>query len=137
MPTLKPRLAVTFNPPQFEILRRFATLQGIPMSRALMQFLDEVFPTLETIVVTLEAAKAATGEQRARILAAAVRMNDDLGAVNAHLGAQTDLFSRSVAQATGEQSERSERVPLSSKPKRRVRDGKKPRRASRATARGN
>jgi hypothetical protein len=56
MPTTKPRISITLDPDQHEVLARLADLQGRPMSRIVMELLGEMTPVLGRLCVVMEAA---------------------------------------------------------------------------------
>lgn len=73
MATTKPRVNLTLEPEHYEILTRLAKVQGTSRARIINELFKEVVPQLESVVVTLEEAKAAaeklTPEAKARLRA--------------------------------------------------------------------
>jgi hypothetical protein len=73
MATNKPRVNLTLEPDHYEILTRLAKVQGTSRARIINELFKEVVPQLESVVVTLEQAKAAaeklTPEAKARLRA--------------------------------------------------------------------
>lgn len=67
MPTVKPRIAITLEPEQHEVLARLAALQGRPMSRVVAELVAEFTPVLARVVGTMEAAVHAQASVRANI----------------------------------------------------------------------
>lgn len=56
MTTAKPRICLTLEPHQFEILNRFSRVQGRPTSFALRTLLEGAWPVLEATTRALEEA---------------------------------------------------------------------------------
>lgn len=71
MATTKPRVNLTLEPEHYAILTRLAKVQGTSRARIINELFKEVVPQLESVVVTLEQAKAAaeklTPEAKARL----------------------------------------------------------------------
>lgn len=110
MPTAKPRLMLTLRPQMYAVVKRLAQLQGKPMSRALLDLLDGLEPVLQSVVATLEAARVAEGEPRAKLLASAMKLHQELEGVASHALNQFDFFTaaatgRAAEQEGGEQSD--------------------------------
>lgn len=64
MATTKPRITVTLEPQQYDILRRLAALQGRPMARIVTELMEEMLPLLGRAVEAMELAQKAQGNVR-------------------------------------------------------------------------
>jgi len=62
MATKAPRLQISLSPHVYETIRRFAQLQGRPMSAVVRELIEGVHPPLMRTVALLEAARDAPGE---------------------------------------------------------------------------
>lgn len=56
MATTKPRISLTLEPANFEILRRLSVLQGRPCSAVLSDFLSVAWPVLASVADALDQA---------------------------------------------------------------------------------
>lgn len=125
MSTSKPRITVTLESREHEVLSRLSAVGGESMSALVAQFVTVALPSLERLVVVLERAAAAPEEARAGLLAAVERAERTL--LPALMNAQDmgDLFLSDVAVAAGPavppaaraQRARSEVPPVSSDPR--------------------
>jgi hypothetical protein len=70
MPTSKPRIAITLEPEQYDVLKRLAAAQGGSMAGIVSDLLDEMLPVLGRVVDTLELARKAQGEVKESVRAA-------------------------------------------------------------------
>lgn len=59
MPTSKPRINLTFRQEHYELISRLAKVQGTTRTKVLMEFIEQVLPVLERVVVVAEAASRA------------------------------------------------------------------------------
>lgn len=101
MPTTNPRITVTLNPRQHEVLTRLSAASGDSMSQIVSGFVELAIPSLERVVLVLERAKAAPQEVRAGLVAALDRADRVLmPALQAGLD-QTDLFLSDLALQSG------------------------------------
>lgn len=125
MSTSKPRITVTLEPREHEVLSRLSAVGGESMSALVAQFVTVALPSLERLVVVLERAAVAPEEARAGLLAAVERAERTL--LPALMNAQDmgDLFLSDVAVSVGPavppaaraQRARSEAPPVSSDPR--------------------
>ncbi len=67
MPTAKPRIQITLEAEQYEVLSRLATLQRRPMARIVAELVGEMTPILGKVVRTMEAAQAAQESVKLKI----------------------------------------------------------------------
>lgn len=111
MPTAKPRLAITLEPEQHEVLARLAALQGRPMSRVVAELVAEFTPILARLVGTMEAAANAQASVRANIRRA---VDDAESSILPHAEAVLQQYERfegdlrQLALQIGEATERIE-----------------------------
>lgn len=75
----KPRITITLKPEQYDVLNRLAALQRRPMSGILSEFLDEVTPSLEKLIVSLEAVTKARQDLQSALHDAANRRSRPYG----------------------------------------------------------
>lgn len=99
MPTLKPRIALTFSPSQADLVRRLAELQQTSMAKVVLQLLELAEPTMRDLVAALEAAQAAKGKPAAQMLAAMARLQTTVEAITTKAVDQGDLFSGRLERA--------------------------------------
>lgn len=73
MATKKPRVAITFEVEDHDVLKRLAEIQGTSFSKIVSELIHEVVPQLKGVLIALEQAKAAseklTPEAKARLRA--------------------------------------------------------------------
>lgn len=109
MATDKPRITITLEPDQHEVLRRLAGLQGGSMSRIVSELLAEVTPVLERVCESLELAKRAQAGVRANLRRVAEEAEEDLRPLAEMARSQFDRFAvelqRLVAAGEGRQQE--------------------------------
>lgn len=97
MATTKPRITITLEPEQHDVLQRLAALQRAPMSRIVSDLIDEVTPMLEKLLVTLEAASRAHHDVKANIRRTAEEAEAELQPLAAAARAQLDMFTQMIA----------------------------------------
>lgn len=98
MATSKPRITITLEPEQHEILRRLADLQGTSMSRIVTEFLGEVVPILANVVTTLEAAQRSSSDARAKFVRTAETAEAELRPLAEFARNQFDLFAGEISR---------------------------------------
>lgn len=96
MATEKPRITITLEPEQHAVLRRLADLQGGSMSRIVSEFLGEVTPILSQVADSLELAKQASAEARAKFVRAAEEAEEELRPLAEFTRNQFDIFSQEI-----------------------------------------
>lgn len=64
MATAKPRHSITFEPDDYEVLRRMAELQGGSVSKIVSELVSSVMPALRRVVALVDAANQAEGAVR-------------------------------------------------------------------------
>lgn len=106
MATKKPRITITLEPDQHDVLQRLSALQKSPMSRIVSELLAEVTPTLEKLTLTLEAASRAHKDIRATIRRSAEEAEAELQPMAAAVLAQLDIFKDSIEAAEQERAAR-------------------------------
>lgn len=99
MSTTKPRITITLEEHQHEVLRRLAAASGDSMSQIVAGFVDLAVPSLERVVLVMERANAAPQEVRTGLADAISRAEQELmPGIVAGLD-QADLFLAEVAKA--------------------------------------
>ena len=93
MATDKPRITITLEPDQHDVLRRLSGLQGGSMSRIVSDLLAEVTPVLERVCESLELAKRAQAGVRANLRRVAEEAEEDLKPLAEMARNQFDLFA--------------------------------------------
>ena len=78
MATDKPRITITLEPEEHATLQRLAKLQGGSMSGILREFMGEVMPILAKVADSLELAKRASSDARAKFVRAAEEAEEEL-----------------------------------------------------------
>lgn len=98
MPTIKPQLKITFEPEQFQLLKRLSTLEEKPMSKVVKDLFEHVQPMLTEMVVALEAARAAQGKAPQQLLSSMARLNAAVQTATQAAVDQGDMFSGHIAR---------------------------------------
>lgn len=96
MATTKPRLALTLEPEQYQILQRLAAVQGGSMARIVSEMLSEMLPMLTKVTEAMEAAQKAHEGMKASIRTAAEQAERDMQPLVATAIAQFDHFARQM-----------------------------------------
>ncbi len=96
MATTKPRLMITLEPEEYEILQRLAAVQGGTKSRIVSEMLAEVLPMLGKAAEAMEAAQRAQECMRASIRAAAEQAEQDMRPLVASAIAHFDHLAREM-----------------------------------------
>lgn len=99
MPTAKPRLSITLDPPRYELLRRLAALQGVSAAHILADLLETVAPVLERTCVALENAQRASQDVRENLRRAALEAEQAILPMAGTALRQFDMFCAAVPPA--------------------------------------
>lgn len=126
MATEKPRITITLEPREHEVLQRLSKLQGRSMSGVLREFLGEVTPILEKTVTALELVQRSSADARAKFVKAAAQAEEELRPLAEFVGNQFDTFAAEIGRVV----EREERTAAA------TRDETGPRTARAGTAGG-
>ena len=78
MATAKPRITVTLNKRQYELIRRMAALRGVSMSGLLVELLEGVETVLERVLMVMEAAARAENDYKAGLIRTAEKAEQEL-----------------------------------------------------------
>ena len=97
MATSKPRITITLNHRQYEVLKAISDCSNQPMSAFISELLEESLPVLERMAESFRKIKAAQDEQKKRIADELEQAQADSEQV---LG-QFDLFMTRVETAAG------------------------------------
>jgi hypothetical protein len=114
------RIQVSFEPHDYELIRRLAELQEQSMSAVVGDLFDSVSPVLERVCVVLEAARKAKRDAHAGIKQQVEKIEVEMRPLVTAALDQFDMFATFVEAAAeqGDGSERSERRTLPEQPKR-------------------
>lgn len=93
MATEKPRITITLEPDEYAVLHRLAKLQGSSMSRILREFMGEVMPILAKVADSLELAKRASSDARAKFVRAAEEAEEELRPIAEFTRNQFEMFA--------------------------------------------
>jgi hypothetical protein len=110
MATEKPRITITLEPAEYAVLSRLAKLQGSSMSRILREFMGEVTPILSKVADSLEVAKRASADARAKFVKAAEVAEEELRPLVEFSRSQFDMFAAELQRIvdTGEEHQAEE-----------------------------
>lgn len=102
MATAKPRITITLESHQHDLLRRLSVLTGQSMSSIVIDLVGTVAPVLERVAVAMEAAKRAQAGVKENLRRVAEESEQQfLPHVEAAMG-QLDIFVTQVAQMAEE-----------------------------------
>jgi hypothetical protein len=104
MPTNKPRVAVTLEPHDHEVIARLAHLQGRTRGAVIADLLHEVVPALARTVALLEAAAAAPEQVKKGLRSVVESVHDELVATAGQGIAQMDWLLGELQGGAGEGS---------------------------------
>lgn len=104
MPTNKPRVAVTLEPYDHEVIERLAALQGRTRGAVIADLLHEVIPALARTVALLEAAAAAPDQVKKGLRSVVEGVHDELVGMAGHGIAQMDWLLDELGGAPAEGS---------------------------------
>lgn len=107
MPTAKPRISLTLDEGEADVLRRLASVQGRPVSSIVRDLLVSAIPTLRDVAETMEALQEAGEAARERLAVGTASDWENAQKalqprLEAILGAMRDLSSSVVAEASEE-----------------------------------
>lgn len=92
MPTIKPRVQVTLEPYDHEVIERLAALQGRTRGAVIADLLHEVIPALARTVALLEAAASAPEQVKKGLRRVVDSVHDDLVRVSGDSIKQMDFL---------------------------------------------
>lgn len=92
MPTIKPRVQVTLEPHDHEVIARLAKLQGRTRGAVIADLLHEVIPALARTVALLEAAAEAPEQVKKGLRSVVDSVHDDLVRVSGDSIKQMDFL---------------------------------------------
>lgn len=101
MPTNKPRINVTVQPHQHELLSRLASLRGVSMSQVMRELLEGVEPVLLRVAVVLQAAAKAEREAKDGLRKTAEDFEADIQPLLETITSQFDMFVTDFASNDG------------------------------------
>lgn len=98
MATKKPRITITLEPEQYELLRRLSDLQDTSMSKIVTQFLGEAYPVLLRVADTLEMAQKASDEAKAKFVRTVENAEIELRPLAEFAKNQFDMFAEQIGR---------------------------------------
>ncbi len=98
MATTKPRITITLEPDQHDVLRRLADLQRTSMSKIVTEFLGEVRPILANVANALEAVQRASSDARAKFVRTAEVAEEELRPLAEFARNQFDMFAAEIGR---------------------------------------
>ena len=98
MATTKPRITITLEPDQHDVLRRLADLQRTSMSKIVTEFLGEVTPILANVANALEAVQRASSDARAKFVRTAEVAEEELRPLAEFARNQFDMFAAEIGR---------------------------------------
>lgn len=104
MPTVKPRVQVTMEPHDHEVIARLASLQGRTRGAVIADLLHEVIPALARTVALLEAAAAAPEQVKKGLRSVVESVHDELVATAGQGIAQMDWLLGELQGGAGKGS---------------------------------
>ena len=105
MATDKPRITITLEPEEHATLQRLAKLQGGSMSGILREFMGEVMPILAKVADSLELAKRASSDARAKFVRAAEEAEEELRPIAEFTRNQFDMFAKEIGRLVDAEQE--------------------------------
>lgn len=102
MPTVKPRIQVTFSQERYDLLKRLAALQGVSMSSVVSELIDAVAEPLSGVLALMEAAKRAPEDVKAGLRASVTAAERDFLPIAQQAIDQFDLFRKEMEGAIAE-----------------------------------
>lgn len=113
MATTKPRITITLEHEQYEVISRLATMQRGSMSRIVTELLAEVTPMLNQLCDTMEVALKANASMKAQILKSCEDAEADMRPIIEAMNNQFDLFAGSIERAAEAGAGDADTAPLS------------------------
>ena len=101
MATTKPRITITLNHRQYEVLKAISDCSNQPMSAFISELLDESLPVLERMAESFRKIKAAQDEQKKRIADELEQAQAGVEPILEQVLGQFDLFMTRVETAAG------------------------------------
>lgn len=98
MATSKPRITITLEPEHYAVVKRLADLQETSMSKIITQFFGEVSPILSRVADTLEAARRASDDARAKFVRTAEVAEQELRPLAEAVRNQFDFFAEELSR---------------------------------------
>lgn len=98
MATSKPRITITLEPEHYAVVKRLADLQEMSMSKIITQFFGEVSPILSRVADTLEAARRASDDARAKFVRTAEVAEEELRPLAETVRNQFDFFAGELSR---------------------------------------
>lgn len=99
MPTLKPRVQVTLEPPTHEVIERLATLQGRTRGAVIAELLDAIAPSLGRTVAILEAAVEAPNDVKRGLRAMVDSLHQEVITTSGDAAKQLDMVLDQLADS--------------------------------------
>lgn len=101
MPTIKPRVMVTLEKRQFEVLSAICAGTGQPMSGILREFVDQAMPVLERMAVTFSKLRNLRDQEKANLVESLESAQAAFEPIAQEAVGQFDLFLAKVERGRG------------------------------------
>jgi hypothetical protein len=92
MPTIKPRLNITLETHQHELLKRYADLTGTQMSKVVLDLITPAFEPLERLCVMLQDARNSMNEVNKGISDSFAQVSQEMDPLLIEAMNQCDMF---------------------------------------------
>jgi methionyl-tRNA formyltransferase len=106
MATDKPRITITLEPKQHDVLKRLAKLEKTSMSRIITQLLSESTPVLEKVVESLEIARKLSADARLNFFKSAQDAEMKIRPIADFAKSQVDFFASEIEKISQSDKER-------------------------------
>lgn len=98
MATLKPRIIISFEQHEYELLKRFAKLSGSTMSKVIREIAQPAFEPLERLIVMMESINSSTKEVHDGLRSSFQQAANDMEPILAANLNQLDIFLEKTEQ---------------------------------------
>lgn len=99
MATTKPRITITLEKAQYELVRRMAKAQGQSMSSIVVETVEMIAPTMENVLVMLDSLANVREDVRQGLKQSAQRAEDIVTPLLGQALEQIDLFKKQISEA--------------------------------------
>ncbi|MDP3267403.1 MAG: hypothetical protein Q8M39_11310 [Sulfuricurvum sp.] len=106
MATQKPRIIITFENHEYELLKRFAKLSGSPMSKVIRELVEPALEPLERLCVMMEGINISTKEVHEGMSSSFKQVAQDMEPFLKDVIDQADMFLTKFEQISETQKPR-------------------------------
>jgi hypothetical protein len=100
MPTTKPRITVTLEPRQYELLKQISSAGGDSMSKLVSELLGTVEPTLERMALMLQRLRKVKRDEQEEVRRVLGDVHNGLESLMEATISQVDMFVDRAGEAT-------------------------------------